>query len=88
MRYTQAQLERLLGIGRWWNIQQAANRLGNISYDNLRNLLLTFPRGFNGIQLLYTKEYGDDFEFRFVGTPEQHAKRVLHARLSEKYGHG
>lgn len=88
MRYTQAQLERLLGVGRWWNIQQAASRLGNISYDNLRDLILSFPRGVDGVHIHYTKEYGDDFEFRFVGTAEQRAKRLYYAKLREKYGHG
>lgn len=49
--YTQAQLENLLSIGKWWSINTAAARLGNISKENLRELLFSFPTGIDGITI-------------------------------------
>lgn len=73
--YTQQQLERLLGIGEWWNIQFARDRLRNISHANLRELIFSFPRGVEGVQII-KDTYGDNDEFMFVGTAEQRQKRI------------
>jgi len=83
--YTQAQLENLLGIGKWWSINTAAARLGNISKENLRKLLFSFPTGIDGIAIQKSEIFKGNEDFMFVGTREQKIERLQHSRTRLKF---
>ena len=79
--YTQEQLERLLGVGEWWNMQFASDRIGNISQSDLRETIFNLPRGINGVHIVMSKKYPGNEEFMFLGTHEQTIKRLKTSRI-------
>ena len=81
MKYTQSQLARILGVGKWWNMFQASRRLGNISQANLRELIASFPRGINGVIVSDSELFKGNEEFMFIGTAGQKKRRLQVSRL-------
>lgn len=80
-RYTQARLEKLLGIGKWWSMATAARRLRNISQSDLRDLLFSFPSGINGVLIEKSEIFKGNEDFMFVGTRDQKIRRMQRDRL-------
>ena len=78
MRYTQQQLETLLGTGKWWNVHNASRRIGNISQENLLELLRSLPQGIEGVVVQNdpTGIWGGNPEFYFTGTAEEMMQRI------------
>ena len=86
MKYTQSQLARILGIGKWWNMFQASRRLGNISQANLRELIASFPRGINGV--IGDRVQGEFYVYRHGGAAKSgdfksHVYLVMSLRQSK-----